>query len=42
MQIKVQDELYDKITEEAKKLGMPRTQFINMLVNDYLKSNKEK
>ena len=41
MQIKLTDALYDKITEEAKKLGMPRTQFINMLVNEYIKENKE-
>ena len=40
MQIKVTDTLYDKITEEAKKLDMPRTQFINMLVNEYLKRSK--
>lgn len=41
MQVKLTDDVYDKITKEAKKLGMPRTQFINMLVNEYLKQNKE-
>ena len=37
MNIKLSKTLYDKITEIAKKLDMPRTQVINMLVNEYLK-----
>ena len=40
MQIKVSDTLGDKITKISKKLDMPKTQVINMLVNDYLKENK--
>ncbi len=41
MQIKFTDEVGDKITEEAEKLGMPKTQFVNMLVNEWIKKNKE-
>ena len=40
MPIKLSEVLYEKITKIAKELNMPRTQVINMLVNNYLKENK--
>ena len=40
MQIKVSDALGNKITKIAKKLDMPKTQVLNMLVNNYLKENR--
>jgi len=40
MPIKFSKELYEKITQEAASLGMPRTQFINMLVNNWIEDMK--
>lgn len=37
--VKLSKEVYAKLTEISKRLSMPRTQVINMLVNEWLKSN---
>ena len=39
MPIKLSKALYDKITKISKELDMPRTQVINMMVNEWIKKN---
>jgi len=38
--IKLSKEVYAKVTEISKRLSMPRTQVINMLVTQWLKDNQ--
>ena len=40
MQVNLSKPIYDKLTELSKELGMPRTQVINMLINEW-KHNKK-
>lgn len=37
--VKLSKEVYSKLTEISKRLNMPRTQVINMLVTEWLKNN---
>ncbi len=41
-QINLSKELYNKITKEAKKLDMPRTQFLHMLMLNFKYKLKQK
>lgn len=42
MTIKFSKDIYEKISKEAKRLGMMRTQFITMLVNQHLEKKDNK
>ena len=42
MQVKLTQSVYDKLSELAEKLDMPRTQVINMLITIYNNENKDK
>jgi len=38
--IKLSKAVYDKLTSISKELNMPRTQVVNMLVNEWIKNNR--
>lgn len=39
--IKLTKEVYLKLTEMSKMLNMPRTQCVNMLINQWFRDNKK-
>jgi hypothetical protein len=40
MPIKFSKEIYEKITNISKELGIPRTQFVTMAVLEWIRNNK--
>lgn len=38
--IKLTKAVYEKLNSIAKELGMPKTQVINMLLNQWIKDNR--
>ncbi len=38
--VKLSIEVYEKLTEISKRLNMPRTQVVNMLVSEWLSKNR--